>query len=434
MGYYIYDLNYKPSSSERYTVPTKNVLSLWEPMTYSDRDTVDENGKSILKKTIIFPNASLINGGGKLRSGTKVKLLYDVDNPNLKFPNNTGVGFFIIPNGWNSNGIISNKKERIYTYNDFNYNSYVQSILLNDVIDSGNMILAFEDIMRPNGDKDFNDMIIKISYNPSYAVKNNDIIALQTLDQISELSYKSDKSGLYLKFPETSINTLKSSSANLKITQKITTKNDTHFELLKQIFDKIMFSSSGNPVCDQVNKKINITYNKNTNEITDYIYLIKSEDNQTEYSDYDINVKNIVQFQNHYIYDILTDIENEIIIIEDSTDGTVFYNQSMRPNTDNMGSALAMGDPYITTITGEKYEIPKNYRFVELYNDDKSLTIKISLSTYPNCIRQTKDLLFIDKIFVSYKNEYIIIDMFDPTKYYNGKSEIIKSIPPYLKY
>merc|ERR1712227_273425 len=74
-------------------------------------------------------------------------------------------------------------------------------------------------------------------------------------------------------------------------------------------------------------------------------------------------------------------------------------------------------------------EIPKNYRFVELYNDNKSLTIKISLSTYPNCIRQTKDLLFIDKMFVSYKNEYIIIDMFDPTKYYNDKSETIMTIP-----
>jgi len=111
VGYYSYNLN------ENYKMPTKwdKFAKTFVPMTFEDKDKVNEFGKSILKKTVIFPNASLVNGPnqmvngpnqlnnekGKLIPGDRVKLLYDTSIPNLKFKNNTGVGFFIVKNGWN---------------------------------------------------------------------------------------------------------------------------------------------------------------------------------------------------------------------------------------------------------------------------------------------------------------------------------------------
>jgi len=56
VGYYVYPLN------GDYTVPTKLVDGQYVPMTYDDRNAVDEKGKSILKKTVVFPNASLPSG------------------------------------------------------------------------------------------------------------------------------------------------------------------------------------------------------------------------------------------------------------------------------------------------------------------------------------------------------------------------------------
>jgi len=83
VGYYHYPLN------GEYTVPTKYDGSNWVPLTYEDRNNVDDNSKSILHKTVIFPNASLptwdnrdgknyMSGGGNLRSGSRVRLVYNM--------------------------------------------------------------------------------------------------------------------------------------------------------------------------------------------------------------------------------------------------------------------------------------------------------------------------------------------------------------------
>ena len=137
-------------------------------MEYGDRDNI-VNGKYELNKTIIFPNTSLPRKGGNLNSGSKVKLLYNVNDPSQKFPNNIGIGFFLIPNGWHGHqsGFV-NRPNIVYTDRVFNRHNpdpegNIQVILLHDLVnsnnDQGQLLLGFEDIMRPAGDKDFNDLI-----------------------------------------------------------------------------------------------------------------------------------------------------------------------------------------------------------------------------------------------------------------------------------
>jgi hypothetical protein len=66
--------------------------------------------------TIIFPNASLKNSGGGLQPGDKVLL--------GRFPANTGIGWFLVPNGWNGS-------EAVKT-NDFKYSNQAFNYFTND--------------------------------------------------------------------------------------------------------------------------------------------------------------------------------------------------------------------------------------------------------------------------------------------------------------
>jgi hypothetical protein len=431
-GYFVYDLN------NNNTVPTKMSETGWIPMTYDDRDLVDASGKSILKKTIIFPNASLPFNGGNLRPGSKVKLLYDIENPSKKFPNNTGVGFFVIPNGWNySKNTVQNAKNRVYSYDAFNYNGYVQSVFLNDIINSdgnvGRVILGFEDIMRPGGDEDYNDLVVQIDYTPSYAIQSQNFITLRTQEPIQQITYNADKTGLYLKFPEDSMEIINSSSASkLIITQTIKATSFENYKFLLDIFNILILPNDGIISFDEKNNTIIIKYIKNIEDMKDFIYFIYSVDNSVQYSIADNNIKNIVQFQNHFVYDILKRIDTETIKIEDSNDeNKIFYNQPLRPNTKSMGSPLAMGDPHIITVKGIEHEIPDSAKYVELLDDRTYFYMSCSINKFEGNQMNffMKNLTFIDKLFISYMDRNIIIDMFVPGIFYDIEMNKIYELP-----
>lgn len=436
MGYFIYDLH------DDHLVPTKWDGSDWIPMVYSDRDLVDGGGKSTLKKTIIFPNTSLPYKGGNLRPGVKVKILYDINNPSTQFPNNVGIGFFVIPNGWNKyTQTVQNTKDRVYTYDAFNSQSYVQSIFLNDIVnasgDDGKTILSFEDIMRPNGDEDFNDLIVQLDYTPSYAIQTDNFIVLSSSQPITQLTYKADSTGLYLKFPQDSMDIFNSSSTTeLKVTQTIKMNTTEDYQFMLDIFNVLAISSGGVITTDEVNKTIIVTYDQVIANMTDYIYFVYSADNGDQNSIYNPDVKNIVQFQNHFVYDVLGRIETETIKIEDKDDNVnVFYNQPLRPNTDCMGSALAMGDPHVITVRGIEHEIPNSARYAELLDDKNKLYISCSINKFQgNQMNYSmRNLAFIDKLYVSYKYNDIIVDMFQAGKFYNSCLKQIDILPDYFK-
>jgi hypothetical protein len=110
-----------------------------------------------LEKYVVFPNASMVGSGGGLEPGDMVQL------GNEPFPANTVIGFYLVAQGW-ANGQMVDGVYTHYTNIDFNNNNNQQHLLF---IEDGceDLVLTFEDIMLPGGDKDFNDIILVIKDN-----------------------------------------------------------------------------------------------------------------------------------------------------------------------------------------------------------------------------------------------------------------------------
>jgi len=146
LGYYTYDMDNPPATSD-------DIDSLY----------------------IIFPNASYAGAGGGLVSGDKVYL--------GDFPANTGIGWFLVENGWNSGAqAVNNVPQTKFSNKDFNdyttepNRSHVA--LLKDT-DREILLLGMEDITRPGGDKDFNDAVFYITANPFTAIITDNLAETQ---------------------------------------------------------------------------------------------------------------------------------------------------------------------------------------------------------------------------------------------------------------
>jgi hypothetical protein len=135
----------------------RNTLGYYAYPANDPPSTVEE-----LQKFVVFPNISLSNGGGGLHKGDMVQL------GNAPFPANTVIGFYLVAQGW-ANGQMVNGAYTHYTDLKFNLNSIQQHVLF---VENGcqDLVVAFEDIRIPSGDKDFNDIIIVIKDNDDQLV------------------------------------------------------------------------------------------------------------------------------------------------------------------------------------------------------------------------------------------------------------------------
>jgi len=124
LGYYVYDQNNPPTSATE-----------------------------IQNMTVLFPNASAKGKGGGLVQGDKVCIT------NLKA--GQVIGFFLVAQGWKNNQATSG----IYThYSTINLNvdraeQHRQASLLLSTGENNPVILGFEDIKLPGGDKDYDDAV-----------------------------------------------------------------------------------------------------------------------------------------------------------------------------------------------------------------------------------------------------------------------------------
>ncbi len=141
LGFYTYDINNPPAVVE-------------------DIDSL----------VVIFPNVSashVVKPGDKVRLGD--------------FPANTGIGYFLIANGWVGDTICLNSyivfsDPHLNTFTSEEYRQH--SILLNYKQDE-QVLLGFEDIKRPRGDNDFNDAVFYITAAPN-AIDTTDIPKIPT--------------------------------------------------------------------------------------------------------------------------------------------------------------------------------------------------------------------------------------------------------------
>lgn len=146
LGYYTYDLNNPPAS-------------------------VDD----INQFNLVFPNASLSGSGGGLDHGDKVFL--------GEFSANTGIGWFLVADGWNSDNedvTVKSADNRLVKYSNPDFNDFVNNLdkRQHTVVLKDNqrevLILSFEDISRdaPFVDHDMNDAIFYATVTPFTAVGN----------------------------------------------------------------------------------------------------------------------------------------------------------------------------------------------------------------------------------------------------------------------
>ncbi|GEM_PF-2643359 len=142
LGYYTYDLDSPPS-------------------TYEDIDSM----------VVIFPNVS---APGVIKKGERVHL--------GTFPPNTGVGYFLIADGYKTNNICI-KDHIVFTdkhLNTFADPQYRQHTVLLSNTKEQQYLLGMEDQARPSGDNDFNDAVFYIEGNI-----NDDNIPIISIAEIS---------------------------------------------------------------------------------------------------------------------------------------------------------------------------------------------------------------------------------------------------------
>ena len=162
LGYFTYDINNPPTSKTQIT-----------------------------KHTIIFPNVSYQGSGGGLISGNKVKI--------GNFSKNTGIGWFLVANGWNGTGV-GNGSYIQYSNPDFNLETVASlrshMVMLNSA-SRNRVLIGFEDMGRQSGaDNDFNDALFYVTANPFTSVQFSNVVALPS----SRINNDTDNDGVYNEF------------------------------------------------------------------------------------------------------------------------------------------------------------------------------------------------------------------------------------------
>lgn len=457
IGYYTYPLQ------GGYTIPTKKIGNNFVPMTKNDVNAIDSNGKSILKKTVIFPNASLpswnnsnnsnqMAGGGNLLPGSCVRLLFDTSNPKLLFPNNTGIGFFLISNGWNGH---VNDGTSVYTDDELNSNGMRQTCLLLDLVNSsnsmGNLIVSFEDIVRNGGDSDFNDVVIGVSYTPvtSYNTQYLNILPPTSSEAVN--MFVQDDTGIYHQFTDSTIQSVYSKKKRtVRIVRKITYKSQSY---AKQLYDTFkLFKLSNNHQVYINGYTVKLISIIPTSIFQKCVYFIESFINRNVRSLYNNNISAFVDIHNFYIAGKANISEESTKIFVSNAQITSSNNSSNNSNDDDskdnedtnsvdsenvlfntsfvqsksVFTPSLSGDPYIMTIYGDNIHIPDSISYYKLYaNDDIKINAKIGYCPANNNTKYSQ-LAFLEYLYIFVNNHSLMVDMFKPDSYltndYNKKN------------
>jgi len=145
----------------------KNVLGFYTYRLDNPPQSVDD----IANLTIIFPNLSYKGSGGGLRSGDQVYL--------GRFSSNTGIGWFLIPDGYNLGAGRVEEKDQI-KFSNKDFNTFTQEQFISHVVllkDEARelLLIGMEDISRPGGDNDFNDAVFFVTATPYEAIIREEV-------------------------------------------------------------------------------------------------------------------------------------------------------------------------------------------------------------------------------------------------------------------
>ncbi|MEL7488769.1 MAG: DUF4114 domain-containing protein [Pseudomonadota bacterium] len=149
----------------------------------------------------IFPNTSALGSGGLLQAGdttvigggsVSVGLDGELDfSGGTVFETGSNLGFFLSANAWNGSGIngVDNSLDpnTFYSLDFLNPEAGPLATINDDVLDArhvallevqetGDVILGFEDLLRYEGDNDFNDAVFIVNASPATAIADSPIV------------------------------------------------------------------------------------------------------------------------------------------------------------------------------------------------------------------------------------------------------------------
>lgn len=136
-----------------------------------EEDDPPESIDDIDEATIVFPNASFKHSGGGLYSGDKVNI--------GEFDEGTSIGWLLITDGFDTKEKdVTDGKNYFFSQKNLNPESNPDNqqhiVLLKDE-ERNLFLIAFEDLERPGGDNDFNDVVFYVTSNPSDGISNKGI-------------------------------------------------------------------------------------------------------------------------------------------------------------------------------------------------------------------------------------------------------------------
>lgn len=156
----------------------RNTLAYYTYDKNSPPTSIDDIGDV----TLVFPNASYKYGGGGLISGDTVYL--------GSFSKDTVIGWVLFSNAYSpygrdrvgEKGVVRKGYYQLFSNKEFNPNEVQQMALVNhEENGESKLVLAYEDILRPGGDQDFNDTVFYVSAEPEVVADTGEFLSTNNL-------------------------------------------------------------------------------------------------------------------------------------------------------------------------------------------------------------------------------------------------------------
>lgn len=413
--------------------------------------------------TIVFPNSSLSNSGGALTAGGTRRLRGNMPDGSFR---NIKVGFFLISNGWSTSGNgqlttgtgfvmhttdkfnstydsnyvndsahaltrdIKNHPDGTIDGTAANYRRGVQSALLYYVTENS-WVLSFEDISRPSGDSDFNDLVLLVKKTPT--PDSAEIEKYTTVTPPPDITTKGlvDSDGLFLWLDA---DKMCKNGTNLYFTRTTTFRTtDIHYQqngssatispkdYVLDIIQHLHWNYS-HQIIGQTSNTItqsfmftptDIATNTVKNKVKLYLLSrVYNVDNKTLVTPYETNYQMLLDYQSVFVdlwYSTRghsTYIDHEDFSFKCGSDDNTALDT---PNTNFQKVTivlLAWGDPYIQKIDGTVHKLPDvQGRYSLLKNEQISIEADTTTSPDTEQLDAYRGTTFFRNFYVDLKNK-----------------------------
>jgi hypothetical protein len=185
-------------------------------------DNLGTESKNITNRTILFPTCNRTNKNAYLPRGATVELspihpkfAYQGNVSSGFFANNVGIGFFLMPDGWNDitkkigstpedlkNILYSNDNLNLISQLDSTLGHMRQNIMMYDDIRSystyTSMTVNFNDDDIQYGDRDFSDLSLQVKISPPICIDHTKYAKFEQITKTSYTEYIFDNYGFYI--------------------------------------------------------------------------------------------------------------------------------------------------------------------------------------------------------------------------------------------